>query len=255
MSKLLPADNVTHGIDHASTYKLSLFNWRNVVHVLRLKQILTLIKTSNQDQSETYIDIGCSNGYITNLVDNMSVFSTIVGFDYDDENILVARQRYRNIEFLKLDLNLPFEAMIKGDVVSCFETLEHVGDMDAAVQGILSLTKPGGRIILSVPIEVGSIGIFKYLAKVLVYRYSDLDELPRQPSKWQYFKALLAGDISSYRNDEPRREWGTHFGFDYRRLEMIVKKYDASFTSYSYFTTRIISITNRNLAVSHSLSQ
>ena len=249
MRELLPADNVAHGIDHASTYKLSLFNWRNIVHVLRLRQILTLIKDSNHDQSETYIDIGCSNGYITNLVENTNAFSTVVGFDYDDENIVVARQRYQKIQFSKLDLNLPFEATIKGDVVSCFETLEHVGDMDAAVRGILSLTKPGGRIILSVPIEVGSIGIFKYLAKVLVYRYAELDELPRRPSKWQYFKTLLAGDISTYRKDEPRREWGTHFGFDYRNLETVVKKYDASFKSYSYFTTRIISITNRNLAL------
>jgi SAM-dependent methyltransferase len=245
LSELLPADAVIHGTDHSSTYKFQISEWRNFVHILRLRKLLKLIRSYQRDRSDIYIDVGCSNGYITSLINEMSIFSNIYGFDYDDQNLVVARGQYPTIQFSKLDLNLPFEPTIKGDVVSCFETIEHVGDMDAAVRGLMSLTNPDGRIILSVPIEIGLIGIIKYLAKIAIYRYDDLEELPGHPSKWQYFRMLISGNVSHFRRKEARREWGTHFGFDYRELEAVIKKYDPSFQSYTYATTRIFTMSNR----------
>src|SRR5690606_22672905 len=71
-------------------------------------------------------------------------------------------------------------------------------------------------LLISVPIEIGAWGTLKFLAKrSLGY---GLQELPGPPSSLQYLRKLLVGRPISVLRDA-RKNWSTHFGFDYRDVE------------------------------------
>ena len=89
-------------------------------------------------------------------------------------------------------------------------------------------------IIISVPIEIGLIGIFKYLFKL--FKSYKLSELKGHPSKVQYFFTLIKGDISKYRDN--REGWGTHFGFSYRKIDEFLITNHIMYSSTNSFTTR-----------------
>jgi 2-polyprenyl-3-methyl-5-hydroxy-6-metoxy-1,4-benzoquinol methylase len=201
-------------IDHSKTYKAT--SVKNIVHIHRLREIKRTLKASVTQPVEHYGDFGCSNGYVTNEIAALLGAKSVVGLDWSD-NLVVGSKLYPWIRFEHLDLNV-FAGYSKCfDVVTCFETMEHVGDMKTAVQNLLSSCKDGGLIIISVPIEIGVIGLVKYFVKRLVFRY----EFPLVNSEKDYVLELIKGGrISKHRARQS--SYGSHFGFDYRDLDDIV---------------------------------
>lgn len=103
------------------------------------------------------------------------------------------------------------------DLVTCLETLEHVGDVQRALAALLRMTAK--LLLITVPIEVGAIGIAKFAAKTILLRSTFNDEL--QGSRLLYFSSLLSGSrISQFRR--PLSHFSLHTGFDYRELEELL---------------------------------
>jgi 2-polyprenyl-3-methyl-5-hydroxy-6-metoxy-1,4-benzoquinol methylase len=156
---------------------------------MRLKRIFAYCDEINQ--KSRYADVGCSNGYITHLISERYPIDVAVGYDHSEDHLKIARQRYRKIDFRYLELNNPNTTLEKYDFVTCFETLEHVGNLKAALLNLLNMCKPGGRILINVPIEVGVVGVIKFIVKTVFYGYS-LDELTKDRcSKIRYFASLI----------------------------------------------------------------
>ena len=105
-----------------------------------------------------------------------------------------------------------------------------------AVANLVSAVAPGGTLVISVPIEIGMVGLAKLGAK-LAYGY-DLSQLPQRPGLLRsYVGALVAGTrISQFRDDRPG--WGTHFGFDYRDLDDLLSQSEVEVRRWNSFTTR-----------------
>lgn len=208
--------------NHEQTYKLT--SLKNIVHIYRLNLIKKLCKKHFVNGS--YADFGCSNGFITKQLIDQHGFKKAYGFDYVPELINEGSIKF-GIPLQHLNLNNGI-APGKFDNVSCFETLEHTGDINNSVKTILDSLDNGGRAIISVPIEIGVIGIIKFIVKVLVYKY-DLKELSDKKITWPYIKSLLKYErLSQYR--DKRESWGNHFGFDYRDVDDALKKYNASYS-------------------------
>ncbi len=182
-------------IDHSETYRKK--SLRNTLHRGRLRKIIKGLDSQYINETCSYLDLGCSNGYITNLIKERYGFSLTKGMDHQNENLDIARKRYPDIRFEYIDLNIPVhEAAEKYDVITCFETLEHVGNLENATQNVLSFArKDSHHILISVPIEIGLIGVIKFIIKIL-YGYS-LKELKNGTTFLSYFKSLLSnGNIS-----------------------------------------------------------
>ena len=157
--------------------------------------------------------------------------------DHNIENLSVARNQYDDIEFEYTDLNKPIvDEVEKYDVITCFETLEHVGNIENAIQQILSFAKSDSSfVLLSVPIEIGFWGIVKFIFKTL-YGYS-LKELKHGTTYRSYFMHLISNkNISKFRDN--RDGWGTHYGFDYREVDKILTKNKCQFNTKDYLSTR-----------------
>jgi 2-polyprenyl-3-methyl-5-hydroxy-6-metoxy-1,4-benzoquinol methylase len=200
--------------DHSLTYKQ--FKFRNIPHILRKKQLSKLISTLHR-KPNIYTDFGCSNGYLTNIFADILTPNEVNGFDHSD-NIEVARSNYPDINFDYVNLNKVNNFDKKSDIISCFETMEHVGNSLNAIKNLKEASHQGSIILISVPIEIGFIGIIKYIAKRFLLKY----ELPLNCKDLEYFCALLTSKyINQYRVNADG--YGSHFGFDYRIIDEEIK--------------------------------
>lgn len=97
------------------------------------------------------LDIACGTGYGSVKFSNK--FSNVYGADYDFEQILENREKYKHIENLIFQqediMSLSFESN-KFDVILSMETIEHV-DPHKALNELRRVLKKGGYLILSTP--------------------------------------------------------------------------------------------------------
>jgi 2-polyprenyl-3-methyl-5-hydroxy-6-metoxy-1,4-benzoquinol methylase len=200
---------------------------RNVPHLKRLHDIRSLVVQLQVAKDATYADFGCSNGYVTDEVRKALALPTAHGFDRVCAHFEEGQRRHPHLQFALCDLAEFDPGRPQFDVVTCFETMEHVGDLTNAMRSFIHAIKPGGVGLLSAPIEIGLPGIVKFIVKVSLYRYS-LNDLPQRPNlRRDYVKALLRGErISRFRSDG-RSGWGTHFGFDVRDVDDLLAQQPA----------------------------
>ena len=218
-------------VDHAYTYRShSLRHWH---HRARLRQLIREVEHVAGEAS-SIADIGCSNGYITNLLQQVCK-GEVRGFDYLPELIDQARQAYPHLEFQRADLNRSTKWKQTFDLVCCFETLEHVGDCPSALRNLRAALRPGGTLIVSVPVETGLWGVGKFCAKTLMgYPFDEISA-----SRAEYFRALLrGGDVSRFRKKS--YTWGTHYGFEWRGVEQAISADMEIIRAYTRYATRII---------------
>ena len=218
-------------VDHAHTYRSHrVRHWH---HRARLKQLIREVEHF-ADGASSIADVGCSNGYITNLLQQVCK-GEVRGFDYLPELVEQARETYPRIEFQRADLNTNIKWKQSFDLVCCFETLEHVGDLRSALRNLRAALCPAGTLIVSVPVETGLWGVGKFCAKTLLgYPFEEISA-----SRAEYFRALLrGGDVSRFR--EKSYTWGTHYGFEWRDVEESISADMTIIRAYTRYATRII---------------
>ena len=225
-------------LDHSALYdRMSI---RNIPHRYRLKRILRIFQEIDDLSNKIYADVGCGTGYITNIVKQKFNPAEVYGLDYSEAKLEVGRQTYHGIYFSFLDLNQSPNGRVF-DVVSCFETLEHTGQLETTLDNLIRLTRRnGGYLVITVPIEIGFWGLLKFIAKTVVYRgeRDDLKELPLVPFLYvRYLAALLLGQRMSRFRDE-RYKWGTHYGFDHRDIDDQLAATSLRYTATNAMTTR-----------------
>jgi len=122
-----------------------VFNETTIEHLHRYAIALDFV------QDKKVLDIACGEGYGANLLSEKA--SLVTGVDKDDAVITNASARYKN-------QNLRFICGIAGDIplpeneydiVTSFETIEHVNDQPKMLAEIKKTLKPGGLLILSTP--------------------------------------------------------------------------------------------------------
>src|SRR3990167_7696349 len=221
--------------DHSKTYKEKKL--RNIPHIMRLRDIERLIRENKGGDVHRYADLGCSNGFLTNRIGRILKADQIIGYDHNRENLACASNQYSDITFLFTNFNEKGAIKEKSDFVTCFETLEHVGEPQIAVHNIINALNEKGTAVISVPIEIGVRGLLKLIVKTFVYKYS-MEELPEGRANFgRYLWALLTGErISRFR--DKRCGWGTHFGFDYRDIDETLKEERIEYTAKNCGFTR-----------------
>lgn len=96
------------------------------------------------------LDVGCGLGFLLEGLGER--FEAAVGLEYDPSSLLVNRSRGLNLMVRGSAWQLPFREGAF-DVVLCSEVLEHLPDgMDlVALKELARVTRPGGRILITVP--------------------------------------------------------------------------------------------------------
>lgn len=195
----------------------------NFVHRARLAHLHDLLRQLDLPATGLLVDLGCSDGFVIwhlRHAGDLPSSWEAAGYELDPRLVKAARRRQvPGATFRRIDLNDAQAHVVRpGDVVLCLETLEHVGDYRSALHVIHESVKPGGWIVLSLPVEVGPVGLAKLVARPLMRRqpYDDFFTGPRDVLA--YATSVAAGrDVEHFRTP-PRALWRPHLGFDHRRV-------------------------------------
>lgn len=123
----------------------NVFNETTIEHLHRYAIALDLV------QNKEVLDIACGEGYGANLLSVRAAHVT--GLDKDDAVIKQASTRYKkdNLRFITgnaEELSLPAGEY---DIVTSFETIEHVANQSKMIAELKKMLKPGGLLIISTP--------------------------------------------------------------------------------------------------------
>jgi len=131
-----------------------------------LKYIKTVFQNIGINPKETYtiLDIGCSDGYSTNLVFGDFANSTILGIDIDKERILqAATKKYGNnfhfkyIYLLYCDINSFINQFGKFDIIYCSYVIQYLESPLLFLNLCHQLLKKNGKIIIKASDDNGKI--------------------------------------------------------------------------------------------------
>jgi len=122
-------------------------------HKARYSWAISMLESDVSNISHV-ADIACGIGYGTNMLAEAYPSLTVYGVDVDEATIGYAREYYlrNNNEFICQDAaQVSIAAPV--DVITCFETLEHLSNADILLSHFHSILKPSGVLFLSTPNE------------------------------------------------------------------------------------------------------
>jgi SAM-dependent methyltransferase len=213
------------GWTHALSYQGR--SVRAVVHRSRVRLVGEILDSLDLPDHGLLLDFGCSDGYVLSLLRDRDDLAGWRLVGYDRAAPLVAAARDRSVpaaDFHRLDLDHPAAAAHDpGDVVLCLETLEHVGRYECALAALHRSARPGAWIVISMPNEVGALGLAKLMLRPMVRTNVYRGFFARRRDIVRYAGlVVIGGDIAAFR-DPPRSGWGPHLGFDRRRVREYVQ--------------------------------
>ncbi len=103
-------------------------------------------------------DIGCGPGVFTRYMSLRA--KHLIGADIDRDSLERVKSRHRNLQNVDFAVtvvdSLPFSDDLL-DTVLFLEVLEHLADDGAALREIWRVLRPGGKLVISVPVPPGEI--------------------------------------------------------------------------------------------------
>jgi SAM-dependent methyltransferase len=101
-----------------------------------------------------YLDVGCGNGFITELTAANTDFDEVFGIDLEGQRLeefqahSLAKPNYKVSQMSASQIGFSGEFF---SFITSFEVLEHIDDLDAAVREIVRVCRRGGVVVISVP--------------------------------------------------------------------------------------------------------
>ena len=129
---------------------------RKMVERLNTKILASVCETiekirSGKDENPRILDAGCGEGFITNLIAANIQNADIIGLEYADEALEIARKMNPQLTYVQGNIyNMPFKDNAY-EVVICTEVLEHLEHPESALKELMRVC--GKYLIITVPNE------------------------------------------------------------------------------------------------------
>lgn len=170
-------------------------------HGARFRKTIELI---DPQHGQTVLDYGCADGRLLNMLPG---FVRKIGFDPNPRNV-------RGVQIVQDTACLDRHSC---DVITVCEVFEHLSaaEVNRALVECRRLLKPHGKLIVSVPIEVGASALVKSIARWIKVRPLELNMTLANVLKSTFYLPVER-IVDSYNS---HGEYYGHIGFDYRRLK------------------------------------
>jgi len=197
-------------------------------HQSRFDKALDLIG----DGTQKLLDYGCGDGTFLALAKDRFVDGH--GVDVDGDQINGCRERLAEIPNLKFFTNQELSGSQHDnayDVVTCMETLEHCTEpvVESVLADVARLCAPNGRVIISVPVEIGPSFLVKQSVRAIARRQGassyQLHEKYPAPHALKMLLARRGTAIERPVYGEPPLTGHSHYGFNWRWLRGRVSHY------------------------------
>lgn len=125
-------------------------------HMIRYRFASSYVK------GKTVIDLACGVGFGCEMLSQNA--QSVIGVDINSEAIMYAQKHYldKNIEYVKYDVTKTPFPKHSADVITSFETVEHLVDEKLFIKEVRRLLKPNGTFIISTPNVEFSVGANPY---------------------------------------------------------------------------------------------
>jgi len=146
------SDEMAESLEDASKHHfIDIYNRRITLDYLR---------PGLQKENASYMDVGCSSGYM--IEDVMSAYpgALVCGCDYFPAGLKQFHKRVPGIPLFQADITRAPAGESLFDAISCLNVLEHIQDDSAALRSMHAMLKPGGLLALTVPLGPGLYDMF-----------------------------------------------------------------------------------------------
>ncbi len=218
-------------VEQGHYYKHQIANKSRVIAWSHTSRFTTALRLIDQPDGNL-LDYGCGDGtFLAMAADKVAKGH---GVDVNVGQVEDCRSRLADVD--NLSFSVPEDVAGQGydrafDVITCMETLEHVPDavVDAVLTDLRRLCAPDGRVIISVPVEIGPSFVLKQTIRSLAKRRGNSSyNLDEHYGVRDAARMLFAGRQTVV----PRRafsvdgtEFYSHFGFNWRRMRDRVSQY------------------------------
>lgn len=178
------------------------------------------------------LDYGCGDGTFLAMIHDS--VSDAIGADVDATQIADCRRRLGHLGGMSfVETSMLDDARYSGafDVVTCMEVLEHCTDAERVrvLDALVRVARSGGRIIISVPIEVGPALVGKQFFRALAawrghgdYRHRET-YTPRELIAAAFARPNLSRAVYTVDGPDGPYTYCGHKGFDWRTLDKEVR--------------------------------
>jgi len=200
--------------------RLGLIRWS---HQARFKKAIAM---ATGFKGQRILDFGCGDAtFLALLADSPHPPSAAVGAEIKPEIVASNRQRFAKHPSLSFVLQPELESpahLGKYDGLVCMEVFEHVEEQEPVLDLFVRLLKPGGRLLLSVPVETGPTVLVKTAARNLAGWMG----VPSYPGNARYTWGELARSVVAGKTQhvprrlyrEPDNNFYCHKGFNWKVL-------------------------------------
>lgn len=201
----------------------------------RLSSALKLCPLTSRSPA-TICDFGAGNGELIRLLAGRYPKATFLCYEPTPRLLSEARVNLNGFDMVELCSDVRGVVRETIDVVFCLEVFEHLPSAETAnaLQQIYDLLRPGGTVVIGVPVEVGIPALYKGLFR-MARRYGSFDA---------EVKNVALAFLGCPPTDRPVSEIAPgllfhfeHMGFDFRRFRRtLTRKFDLRKVSASPFS-------------------
>jgi 2-polyprenyl-3-methyl-5-hydroxy-6-metoxy-1,4-benzoquinol methylase len=192
-----------------------------LAHRSRFSAVLDAIGSEKYTQA---LDYGCGDGWLLKNAYDMGIITSGIGIDVDpsmlsaSEELFAALPNFKFFHVRETDKIAPQSC----DLIFCTETLEHVDDVQTAIERMIACAKPNAKMIISVPIELGPALLVKQIGRYLANLKGSYGYEKYSPK--ELFSAAILWDTNSFPSSHSLNEPNKgHKGFDYRNMEKLLR--------------------------------
>ncbi len=192
------------------------------------------LKLASGFGDKVVLDYGCGDGtFLAMLKDSDHPPLKSVGAEITEDLIQDCISRlgsHQDMEFTSIESLKSPENDGRFDALFCMEVLEHVVEPVPILNDFHRWLKPGGSLVVSVPVETGPALLVKQMARRIA-GWRGLGDYPGfDPYTWsELFRGLVAGSSQHIRRPIHRNEAGgyeshDHKGFNWRYLKSLLEE-------------------------------
>ena len=196
----------------------SNFFLKKFSHLRRFNIAINLLHFNKND---FFLDYGTQDGYlISKIINNLDQPKILVGYEPVSLEFKKLDQKLKandkNNIFFSSELNLIINKYPKFNKISCLEVLEHMtpSKQDEILKEISELLEKNGKIVISVPIEIGVASFLKNIIRYFIGQKHEGSTLVN------IFKSLFGMKILRQESNFIN----SHIGFNYKELEKLIYK-------------------------------
>jgi SAM-dependent methyltransferase len=149
--------------------KKQLFSKSALIRWSHRRRFEVAVAKSAPFAGQRVLDFGCGDGtYLALLLASPHAPREAVGAELDAKVVAGNRERFARRPELKFALQADLEQPDQRgsfDAIVCMECFEHMTEPDRYLDLLVTLLRPGGRLLLSVPVETGLPVVFKQMVR------------------------------------------------------------------------------------------